>query len=99
VGKGLNQNEGRRSEITTMMKNKTIEGFIRIEPRLGRLRDEVLAIMSNGAGNYEARNRLWALDLKPRFEKLVGFQATEEALSSSEAYNIVYQDFVRILKI
>jgi len=79
--------------------NKTIDELIGVEPQLVKLRDEALAVMSNGAGNYEARNRLWALDLKPRFERLVGFEAEKAELSSSEAYNIVYQDFVQILKI
>ena len=81
------------------MGNRIIDNLIEIDPRLKKLRNEALAIMADSPGDWTNRNRIWSLDLKPRFERLVGFEAEKPELQSCEVYNVLYREFVNILKV
>jgi hypothetical protein len=77
----------------------TLKEIIEIEPRLEELRGEAMAIMANSPGPYWKRNKAWYHELKPRFKYLVGFMAAKPELRSCETYDLVYAEFVRILKV
>jgi len=79
--------------------NMTFEELIKIEPRLGDLRNEAVKIMANSPGRYWERNKVWYHDLKPRFKHLVGFMAEKPELRTSEAYDTAYMSFCEILKV
>ena len=74
----------------------TFVDLVKIEPRLGWLKDE--------ARNYkyttnESATSVWYREFKPRMEKLCGMYAvqSEGIIRSSAAYDIAYQEILSAL--
>ncbi len=77
----------------------TFDEMNKIEPRLGKLRDEAVKKMANSPGTYAKRSSFWYHELKPRFKYLVGFMAKNPALETCEAFDIAYMELCKILKV
>ncbi len=77
----------------------TFEEMVKIEPRLGELKDEAIKLMDNSPGTYGRRTKFWYHELKPRFKYLVGIMAKNPDLKSCEAYDIAYRELCTILKV
>ena len=71
----------------------------KIEPRLGKLKDEAIKYMANSPGGYGKRTKFWYHELKPRFKYLVGIMAKNPELKTCEAYDIAYKELCTILKV
>lgn len=74
------------------MEKMTFEELAKIEPRLKTLLKEAQAIKDPGGPSFCA-NHIWykPLGFKDRLNKLVGWEAKDERLKSSEAYDLAYE--------
>jgi len=48
---------------------------------------------------WEIKNKYWYKLMKPRMEKLVGFYCDDPALSTTEAYDLVYHFFINLMEL
>ncbi len=89
------------SELSLNTKDWTMifKELVKLEPRLGGLRDEAIKFMTNSPGPWHKRTKYWYHTLKLRFKHLVGFLAENQELGSCEAYDIGYQELCVILKV
>jgi hypothetical protein len=67
----------------------TFEDLQRIDPRLRELAVDICRVKDAGPYGFCA-NYVWGREFKPRMVDLVGWDATDPRLTSSEAYNVAY---------
>lgn len=77
----------------------TFEEMVKIEPELGKLKDQAIKKMANSPGTWSKRTKYWYHELKPRFRCLVGFGAEKAKLKICEAYDLAYEELCTILKV
>jgi len=46
---------------------------------------------------WSVKNQYWYKILKPKIVKLVGFSADDQSLATTEAYELVYQFFIKLM--
>jgi len=46
---------------------------------------------------WSIKNTYWYKILKPKMVKLVGFSADDQALATCEAYDTIYQFFIKLM--
>lgn len=76
----------------------TFDEMVKIEPRLGELKDEARN-MANILKKPSDRNSYWYQELKRRFVKLVGFWADKPELRNSDDYSIAYEELYSTLNL
>jgi hypothetical protein len=67
-----------------------------IEPRLIDLLKDVRDYAAAGPEYWEFSQK-WYRDFKPRMVKLIGFEAENEKLNSTEVYDMFYQYFINVM--
>ena len=46
---------------------------------------------------WSVKNTYWYKILKPKMIKIVGFSADDQSLATTEAYELVYQFFIKLM--
>ena len=73
----------------------TWKEIIKIEPALAALLKEAKKV--DGRDKQFCANAVWYKNFKPRLVHLVGFDARNQELNSSEVYDIAYQKIYQVL--
>jgi hypothetical protein len=76
----------------------TFDEIIKKEPRLIPIRDEAIRIGKTNLPRFK-KDKLWYHGLKHQMMLYVGFGAENPELVSTDAYDTVYMELIRLMRI
>ena len=75
----------------------TFEELCALEPRLRELYQRAKAVRDDRRKPSFCANSIWYRELKPELCRLVGWEASNPALRTSEAYDLGYETIYEVL--